>query len=68
MQGEYKQHFNGHLVKLQHIKELKQLPILLRVLQLDVVLPQPVQGELRLVVDVHLHACFWGRRCGALAP
>merc|ERR1712203_775251 len=46
---------DDHLVELQHIKKLKQLPVLLRVLQLDVVLPQPVQGELCLVVDVHLH-------------
>merc|ERR1719361_1316118 len=44
-----------HLVKLQHVKQLKELPVLLRVLQFDVVLPQPVQSELRLVVDVHLH-------------
>merc|ERR1719264_2520225 len=46
---------NNHLVELQHIKKLKQLPVLLRVLQLDIVLPQPVQGELGLIVDVHLH-------------
>ena len=46
---------SNHLVELQHVKELKELPVLLGVLQLDVVLPQTVQGELRLVVDVHLH-------------
>ena len=55
MQRKYKKLSNSHLVKLQHVKQLKELPVLLGVLQLDVVLPQPVQGELRLVVDVHLH-------------
>merc|ERR1719336_2444938 len=44
-----------HLVELQHIQELKELAVLLRVLQLDVVLPQPVQRELCLVINVHLH-------------
>ena len=53
MQG--KEIWTSHLVELQHIKKLEQLPVLLRVLQLDIVLPQPVQGELGLIVDVHLH-------------
>merc|ERR1719318_2554734 len=43
------------LVEFQHIQKLKQLPVLLRVLQLDIVLPQSVQGELGLIINVNLH-------------
>ena len=43
------------LVEFQHIQKLKQLPVLLRVLQLDIVLSQSVQCQLGLVVDVNLH-------------
>ena len=43
------------LVELEGIQQLEELPVLLRVLQLDVVLLQPVQGQLGLVVDVDLH-------------
>merc|ERR1712192_142431 len=31
---------DDHLVELQHIEKLKEFPVLLRVLQLDIVLPQ----------------------------
>ena len=44
-----------YLVELQHVKEFKELAILLVVLQFDVVLAQAVQSQLRLVVNVHFH-------------
>ena len=45
----------NYLVELQDIKKLEELAVLLVVLQLDVVLLEAVEGELGLVVDVHLH-------------
>lgn len=48
----------GHrtdLVELQSIHEVKELPVLLLVLQLHVVLLEAVQSQLCLVVDVDLH-------------
>ena len=47
--------FSTSLVELERIQQLEELAVLLRVLQLDVVLLQPVQGQLGLVVDVDLH-------------
>merc|ERR1712038_622590 len=44
-----------NLVEFQYIQKLKELAILLRVLQLDVMLLQTVQGQLGFIVDVHLH-------------
>ena len=44
-----------HLVEFQNIEQLEQFPVFLRVLQLDVVLSQSVQGQLGLVIDVDLH-------------
>jgi hypothetical protein len=44
-----------HLVKLEDVEQFEELPVLLAVLELDVVLLQAVQGQLRLVVNVHLH-------------
>ena len=44
-----------HLVELQHIQQVKQLSVLLAVLQLTVVLLQAVEGQLGLVVHKHLH-------------
>jgi hypothetical protein len=46
---------NPYLVKLQDVQKLEQLSVLLRVLELDVVLLEAVQGQLGLVVDVDLH-------------
>merc|ERR1719237_716083 len=48
-------HEDNHLVELEGVEELEELPVLLRVLELDVVLLQPVQRQLGLVVHVHLH-------------
>ena len=45
----------AYLVKLQNVQKLEQLPVLLRVLELDVVLLEAVQGQLGLVVDVDFH-------------
>lgn len=54
-----------HLVKLQHIQEVKELAVLLTVLKLDVVLLQPMQRELGFVVHKHLHGlCRKERRKG----
>ncbi len=39
------------LVELERVKELIQLPVFLRLAQLDVVLLQAVQRELRVVID-----------------
>ena len=47
--------FSTSLVELERIQQLEELAVLLRVLQLDVVLLQPVQCQLGLVVDVDLH-------------
>ena len=40
------------LVEFQGIEELIQLPVLLRLTELDVELLQAVQGQLRFIVDV----------------
>ena len=45
----------GHLVELEYIEQFEKLPVLLAVLELDVVLLQTVQGQLGLIVDIHLH-------------
>jgi hypothetical protein len=42
-------------LKFQGIEQIVQLAVLLRLLQLDVVLLQTVQRQLRLVVHVDLH-------------
>lgn len=44
-----------YLVELEHVQQIKQFPVLLVVLQLDVVLLQAVQGQLGLVVHKYLH-------------
>lgn len=43
-----------NLVELQGVEEVVQLPVLLLLLELDVVLLETVEGELGLVVDVNL--------------
>jgi hypothetical protein len=48
-------YFLPYLVELENVEEFEELPVLLAVLELDVVLLQAVQGQLRLVVNVHLH-------------
>ena len=45
----------SHLVELERVEKLEQLAVLLVVLQLDVVLLQTVQRQLRVVVHVHFH-------------
>ena len=45
---------DDHLVELEAVQQLVKLPVLLRLAELDVVLLQSVQGELRVIVDVHL--------------
>lgn len=49
------QYILTNLVELEYVKQLKELLVLLIFLQLDVVLLQSVQGQLGLIVDVHLH-------------
>lgn len=44
-----------YLVELQHIKQVKELAVLLAVLQLAVVLLQTVQRQLGLIIYKHLH-------------
>ena len=44
-----------YLVELEGVKEVKQLPVLLFVLELHVVLLETMQGQFRLIVNVHLH-------------
>ena len=44
-----------YLIELEHIQQLEELPVLLGVLELNVVLSQTVQGQLGLVVDVDFH-------------
>ena len=44
-----------NLIEFQNIKQLEQLPVLLAVLQLDVMLTQPVKRQFGLVIDVNLH-------------
>ncbi len=46
---------DDHLIELQHVQELKQLPVLLRVLQFHVMLAQSVKSQLRFVVNVDFH-------------
>jgi hypothetical protein len=48
-------HARAHLVELDLVEEVEQLAVLLVLLKLDVLLRQPVQGELGLVVNVNLH-------------
>ena len=61
----------NYLVELEDVEELEELPVLLSVLQLDVVLLQAVEGQLGLVVDVDFHGLkkrdvdsflVWGRK------
>ena len=47
-------HENDHLVEVEGVDQVNQLLDLLVGLQLDVVLLQAVQGQLRLVFDEHL--------------
>mmetsp|Transcript_21625 Transcript_21625/g.37103 ORF Transcript_21625/g.37103 Transcript_21625/m.37103 type:complete len:220 (-) Transcript_21625:1322-1981(-) len=49
-----------HLVEFQRVEQVVELAVLLGLAQLDVVLLQPVQGELGVVVHVDLHRL--GRR------
>lgn len=44
-----------YLVELQNVQQIEKFPVLLVVLQLDVVLLQAVQGQLGLVVHKDLH-------------
>ena len=44
-----------HLIELQNIEQLEQLPILFIVLQLDIVLAEAVKGKLGFVIDVNFH-------------
>lgn len=44
-----------YLVKLQYVQEVEELAVLLVVLQLDVVLLEPVQRQLGLVVHKDFH-------------
>lgn len=48
-------HEDHHLVELQHIQEVKELSVLLVVLQLDVVLLEAVKCQLGLVVHKNFH-------------
>lgn len=48
-------HKDDHLVELEQVKKLKQLAVLLVVLQLHVVLLQAVQSQLCFIIHVHLH-------------
>lgn len=43
------------LVELKDIQKVKELPVLLVVLQFHVVLLQPVQRQLRLIIHEDLH-------------
>lgn len=43
-----------YLVELQRIQEIVQFSILLSLLQFEIVLLQPMKGQLRLVIDVNL--------------
>jgi endonuclease III len=43
------------LVEVQAVKEREELAVLLLVKQVDVVLLEGMQRQLRVVVDVHLH-------------
>lgn len=51
------------LVELEDIEKIKELPVLLVVLQFHVVLLQPVQRQLGLVIHEDLHR-LRGRRGG----
>lgn len=44
-----------YLIELQHVQEVKELPVLLVVLQLDVVLLEAVKHQLGLVVHKNSH-------------
>ena len=45
----------SNLIELQHVEQFEQLPILLAVLQFDVVLAQAVKRQLCLIIDVDFH-------------
>lgn len=47
-------HKDDHLIELKLIKEVVQLPVLLLLVELDVILLETVQGKLSLVVNVNL--------------
>ena len=59
---------DDHLVELQDVEQVEQLPVLLRILELDVVLPQSVKGQLGLVVDVDFHGLQRKEVCYYLHP
>lgn len=50
------------LVELERVEERKEALVLLLILELDVVLPEAVQGQLRVVVDEDLNGLSrgWG--------
>lgn len=48
------------LVKFENIEELEQFPVLLGVLELDVVLLETVESQLSLVINVDLVECGVG--------
>jgi hypothetical protein len=48
-------HENDHLVELEDVEQLKQLAVLFRILELDIMLLEAVEGKLSLVVNIHLH-------------
>lgn len=47
-------HEDDDLVELERVQQVHQLSVLLLLLELDVVLLQPVEGELGAIVDVDL--------------
>lgn len=47
--------FSPYLVELKDVQKFKELAVLLVVLELAVVLLQSVQGQLGVVINVHLH-------------
>jgi len=51
-----------YLVELQHVKQVKELAVLLAVLQLAVVLLQAVECQLCLVVHKYFHGLHGTRR------
>lgn len=48
-------HEDDHLVEIQRVEQVRQLAVLLVLRQLDVVLHEPVQCQLRLIVHVDFH-------------
>ena len=49
-----------YLVELQHVKKVKELAVLLAVLQLAVVLLQAVECKFGLVVHKYFHGLYRG--------